>query len=161
MDIVKINTPGRTDFSLKDRIAIKDVLAAFSSYWDSRQLVEYIDLFTDDANLLWGQPEGTETKIPLEQIRTTAVDRFKELESSGIQQRHLAANPFFISQEENSAQIEQYVLLTITENMESFQTQFTMVYMFWLVKNEGRWLISKFRATPDVHMNVPTKKEDS
>ena len=147
--------PGNSNFSPVDRLAIRSVMEAFASYWDHHQLDNFIDLFTEDAYLIWSQPNDKDATIPLEVIKARARKRFQENDSTGIQQRHLMANCHFVSQSKDSAQIEQYVLMSSIENRKIFKPHFTMVYNVWLKKSNGRWRIYKYKLTPDVDMQLP------
>ena len=121
-------TPGDPNFSVADRLAIKDVMNAYSLYLDDGELEDYFMLFTDKAIKKIGK-ESTRKKI----------ESFK---SRGLKRRHLMANTHFYEQTDSTAYIKQYTLLSGIDNKKEFIPLTTLVYDVWLKKVAGNWKIS-------------------
>ena len=137
---------GDPDFSLSDRLAIKDVMNAYSFYWDNGDLENFLGLFTKERRRRIDK-EKTQKKL----------DYFK---SMGLQRRHLMANTHFLEQNDSTAYIKQYALLTSTLNKKEFSPITTVVYDVWLVKSDGVWKISKYKINLDGEIDVkPNAKE--
>ncbi|WP_299361994.1 nuclear transport factor 2 family protein [Winogradskyella sp.] len=137
---------GDPDFSLSDRLAIKDVMNAYAFYWDSGDLENFLGLFTKER-LKTINKEKVQKKL----------DYFK---SNKLQRRHLMANTHFLEQNSNTAYIKQYALLASTINKKEFSPVTTVVYDVWLVKLDGIWKISKYNINLDGEIDIkPNAKE--
>ncbi len=131
---------GDPNFSLSDRLAIKDVMNAYAFYWDKGDLDNYLRLFTKER-LRNVNKESTQKRL----------DFFK---SNGMQRRHLMTNTHFLEQNDSTAFINQYALLTNTLNGQEFSTITTVVYDVWLVKVDGIWKISSLKINLDGELDI-------
>lgn len=134
---------GDPNFSLSDRLAIKDVMHAYSIYWDNRDLDNFLGLFTKDKRERINKKK-TQKKL----------DYFK---SMGLQRRHLMANSHFLEQNDSSAYIKQYALLVSILNKKEFSPVTTVVYDVWLVKEDGVWKISNYKINLDGEIDIKPK----
>lgn len=121
--------PGDSNFKLADRMAIKDVMNAYSLYWDNSDLDKFFGLFSDEA-----LQNMSKEKV------NKRLDYFK---INSLQRRHLMANTHFLEQSDSTAYIKQYTLLTSTKNKKELTPITTIVYDVWLIKVDGIWKISK------------------
>jgi 3-phenylpropionate/cinnamic acid dioxygenase small subunit len=135
--------PGDTNISVSDRLAIKDVMNAYAFYWDSSDLENFFGLFTDEAVNKMNKERASERS-----------DYFK---SNGLQRRHLMANTHFLEQNDSTAYIKQYTLLTSTKNEKELNPISTIVYDVWLIKVNGIWKISKRNIKLDGVLDMPFK----
>ena len=133
--------PGDSNFKLADRIAIIDVMNAYSLYWDNSDLDKFFGLFTHDALQNMSKEKANER-----------LDYFK---TNGLQRRHLMANTHFLEQSDSTAYIKQYTLLTSTKNKIDLTPISTIVYDVWLIKVDGIWKISKRIINFDGELDVP------
>ena len=141
--------PGDPNFSVADRLAIKDVMYAYSLYWDNGDIENFSKLFTDDAVSVVSREGEKEVLIPLSGQKDKAKERLDFFKSEGLQRRHLMANTHFKMQNDSLAYIEQYTLLTSTQNKKNLNTISTIVYDVWLKKIGGIWKIYKYKITLD------------
>jgi len=135
--------PGDSNISVSDRLAIKDVMNAYALYWDNGDLDSFFGLFTDSAvnNM----------------SRERASERLDYFKSNGLQRRHLMANTHFLEQNDSTAYIKQYTLLTSTKNEKALTPIATIVYDIWLIKVDGIWKISKRKINFDGELDLPIK----
>ena len=135
--------PGDSNISVSDRMAIKDVMNAYALYWDSGDLENFFGLFTDEA---------------LNKMnRETVSERRDYFKSNGLQRRHIMANTHFLEQNDSTAYIKQYTLLTSTKNEKELSPISTIVYDVWLKKVDGIWKISKRNIKLDGVLDMPFK----
>lgn len=133
--------PGDPNFKLADRMAIVDVMNAYSLYWDNSDLDKFFGLFSDDA---------------LQNMsKEKANDRFDYFKTNNLQRRHLMANTHFLEQSDSTAYIKQYTLLTSTKNKKEFTSLSTIVYDIRLKKVDGIWKISKRKINLDGELDLP------
>lgn len=133
--------PGDPNFKLADRMAIIDVMNAYSLYWDNSDLDKFFGLFSDDA---------------LQNMsKEKANDRFEYFKTNNLQRRHLMANTHFLEQSDSTAYIKQYTLLTSTKNKKELTPISTIVYDIWLIKVDGIWKISKRKINLDGELDLP------
>ena len=152
--------PGDINFSSADRMAIRNVIDAFATYWDNHRHDDFFSLFTKDAFLIWSQPGKDDAKLTLDIIKVSAERKFKENDSLGIQQRHLMMNTHFIQQTTNSAHTQQYVVVASIEGGQTYTPGTTMMYDFWFEKTNESWKIAKYKISADVNMNLPKADKD-
>lgn len=137
--------PGDPNISVSDRLAIKDVMNAYAFYWDNSDLENFFGLFTVEAvnNM----------------SRESASERLDYFKSNGLQRRHLMANTHFLEQNDSTAYIKQYTLLTSTKNEKELNPISTIVYDVWLIKVDGIWKISKRKINLDGELDMPFKSK--
>lgn len=155
MKAIWSGVPGDPNFSAADKLAIYDVMNAFGVYWDNRNIDDFISLFTDDGYLILPQADGADIQFSREKLKEIGNNRFEEYASAGLQQRHFATNTHFIEQRQDSAHIEQYVLLVAINDEVSLSASASMIYDVWLKKVKGIWKISKYIVRSDVKMDLP------
>jgi 3-phenylpropionate/cinnamic acid dioxygenase small subunit len=132
--------PGDSNFNLADRMAIMDVMNAYSLYWDNSDLDNFFGLFSDDALQNMSKEKANE--------------RLEYFKTNSLQRRHLMANTHFLEQSDSTAYIKQYTLLTSTKNEKKFTPISTLVYDVWLIKVNGVWKISKRKIKLDGELDV-------
>jgi hypothetical protein len=146
--------PGDPNFSLADRIAIKNVMDAYSIYWDDGDVDRFFSLFTDDAVRIMGTNENEDISVHFQSQKKAAIKRIDYIRTAGLQRRHLMMNTHFLLQTESTAHIKQYTLITSTENSQVLKTVSTVVYDVWLVKIGGIWKIEKYKSIEDSALDV-------
>ena len=147
-------TPGDPGFSVADRMAIKSVMDAYSIYWDSGDVDNFFNLFTDDAVRIMSSVENEDVSVPFQNQKDAAIKRLNYIRSQELQRRHLMMNTHFLQQTDSTAYLKQYTLLTSTENGKVLKTVSTIVYDFWLRKVDGVWKIEKYRSIEDNALDV-------
>ena len=133
--------PGDSNFKVADRMAIIDVMNAYSMYWDNSDIDKFFGLFSDEALQNMSKEKANER-----------LDYFK---TNSLQRRHLMANTHFLQQSDSTAYIKQYTLLTSTKNDKEFTPISTLVYDIWLIKVDGIWKISKRKMKVDGELDLP------
>jgi len=146
--------PGDPNFQYSDRLAIKDVMDAYSLYWDNSDVDGFFNLFTEDAVRIDSKEGQEDVLIPMQERKTLASERLNYFKSHGLQRRHLMANTHFLQQNESTAYIKQYTLLTSTENEKVLKLLSTIVYDVWLKKVDGIWKISKYKIDLDGKLDI-------
>jgi hypothetical protein len=71
------------------------------------------------------------------------------------------ANTHFLQQNDSSAYIKQYTLLTSTENEKELKPISTIVYDVWFKKVDGIWKISKYEIGFDGELDVSFKSNSN
>ncbi|MFZ1371557.1 MAG: nuclear transport factor 2 family protein, partial [Ferruginibacter sp.] len=112
--IVWSGIPGDPNFHCADRIAIKNVMEAYSLYWDNSDVERFFKLFTEDAVRIESMDGQKDVLIPMQERKAIVSERLNYFKSRGLQRRHLMANTHFLQQNDSSAHIKQYTLLTST-----------------------------------------------
>jgi hypothetical protein len=153
--------PGDPNFSMADRLAIKDVMNAYSLYWDNSDLESFFELFTDQAVIIVSNEGQEDVLISVQERKEIASERLDYFKSKGLQRRHLMANTHFLQQNDSSAYIKQYTLLTSTENEKELKPISTIVYDVWLKKVDGIWKISKYEIGFDGELDVSFKSNSN
>ena len=149
--------PGDSNISVSDRLAIKDVMNAYALYWDNSDVERFFKLFTEDAIRIERMDGQKDVLIPMQERKAIASERLIYFKSQGLQRRHLMANTHFLQQNDSSAYIKQYTLLTSTENEKELKLLSTIVYDVWLRKVDGIWKISKYKMDLDGELDIPIK----
>ena len=153
--------PGAPNFKCSDRLAIKDVMDAYSLYWDNSDVDGFFNLFTEDAVRIDSKEGQEDVLIPMQERKKIASERLNYFKSHGLQRRHLMANTHFLKQNESSAYIKQYTLLTSTENEKELKLLSTIVYDVWLKKVDGIWKISKYKINLDGELDIAIKSNSN
>ena len=134
---------GKTSFSTADRIAIKDVIDAYGFYWDTNNLDGYLSLFTDSANGVVINVDGSVDNYYIksdEQIENNK-NRMDYFIKNQMQRRHMMANSFFIELTNDYAHLRQYMILMTTNKKEKTEILTPINYVFKLIKLNGIWKI--------------------
>ncbi|MBK8495730.1 MAG: nuclear transport factor 2 family protein [Chitinophagaceae bacterium] len=159
--IVWSGIPGDPNFHCADRIAIKNVMEAYSLYWDNSDVERFFKLFTEDAVRIESMDGQKDVFIPMQERKAIVSERLNYFKSRGLQRRHLMANTHFLQQNDSSAHIKQYTLLTSTENEKELKLLSTIVYDVWLRKADGIWKISKYKMDLDGELDIPIKSSSN
>ena len=156
--------PGAVDFDPEDRLAIENLLYAYSFAYDNYEAEAWLSLFTDDAVFVAGTPGETPVAFTGEGFRSFWTERMKAFASSGNRRRHLMSNILFLDQTETTAHVSVVGLLTnakdgktvsATELLKNAKDakRFTVVtslnYEGWLVKGPKGWKIERWHDLPD------------
>ncbi len=130
-----------SQLSTEDRLAIREVLAAYCHAIDKGRWHDLRALFTPDCQLDFGALMGVHEGH-------AGVDRFADmLQSTGLFMRHYTTN-VVIAGDGDRARAESYVLAVTGTPGNLAQT--TGFYEDDLVKQDGRWRFRVRRARIDV-----------
>ncbi|ODA66515.1 hypothetical protein A7A08_02638 [Methyloligella halotolerans] len=156
--------PGAVDFDPEDRLAIENLLYAYSFAYDNYEAEAWLSLFTDDAVFVAGTPGEPSVSFSGEGFRSFWTERMKAFAKSGNRRRHLMSNILFLDQTETTAHISVVGLLTNAKvdkpvsaaqllhngkNGEKFSVVTSLNYEGWLVKGAEGWKIQRWHDLPD------------
>lgn len=140
---------GRTDFNAADRLAIENLIYAYSFAYDNRQADAWFALFTEDAVFVAGEPGMKPVAFSGEAFRTFWRERMKEFGATGNMRRHLMANILFLDQTADTAHVSVAGLLTNAKDGHAFSSLSSLNYEGWLVKRPDGWKIQRWHDFPD------------
>ncbi|XSG81487.1 MAG: nuclear transport factor 2 family protein, partial [Methyloligella sp. ZOD6] len=141
--------PGATDFDPEDRLAIENLLYAYSFAYDNYEAEAWLSLFTDDAVFVAGTPGQPSVSFTGEGFRNFWTERMKTFAKSGNRRRHLMSNILFLDQTEDTAHVSVVGLLTNAKDGKSFSAVTSLNYEGWLVKGRQGWKIKRWHDLPD------------
>ncbi|MFG1266797.1 nuclear transport factor 2 family protein [Xanthobacter sp. DSM 14520] len=141
--------PGSTGFSAVDRLAIENLIRAYSLAYDNGQADAWLGLFTDDAVFVAGVPGGPAVAFSGEGFRAFWRERMKGFAASGNVRRHLMSNIVFIDQSDAAAHVSVVGLLANTSDGRTFSVVSSLNYEGWLVKGADGWKIARWHDFPD------------
>lgn len=144
----KVN-PGAVDFDPADRLAIANLLYAYSFAYDNYEADAWFSLFTSDAVFVAGVPGGGAVAFDGDGFRSFWRERMQEFSTSGNQRRHLMSNILFLDQTAETAHISVAGLLTNAKDGKSFTAVSSLNYEGWLVKGPDGWKIRRWHDFPD------------
>lgn len=147
----KAAAAGRTDFDATDRMAIVNLIHAYSIEVDRFNLDAWFDLFTDDAVFVGRVPGLPPVEQSGEEFHRFFRQRFGEFKAANNQRRHLISNIIFVEQEEDSAHTIMSGLLTSARDGKTFHPLSSLNYEGWYVKSHGVWQIKRWFDAPDVN----------
>ena len=151
-------TPGDTDFSIADRIAIQDVINAYGVYWDENNLKEFFNLFSEDAIRITIDENGNDIFMNKSDEIKIANKRHIYFKENLMQRRHMMHNTHFIKQTENFAKVKQYMTLMSTSYGKKPVIISPIIYDFEFKKIRGIWKISQRKINLDRELDLPLKK---
>ena len=108
---------GRTDFSVRDRLAIKNVIASHFRYLDNFRIDKWMTNFVDDAKFI-GEINDQRIVFQRSEFENVFRERFRKFKQNGMQRRHVISNILFANESENSATIHANGLLLSTADGE-------------------------------------------
>lgn len=141
--------PGRTDFNVADRLAIENLIGAYSLAYDNRDADAWLGLFTEDAVFVAGVPGQQPVAFTGEGFRAFWRARMKTFGASGNVRRHLMPNIVFLDQTADTAHVSVVGLLTNTNDGRTFSAVANLNYEGWLVKRADGWKIQRWHDFPD------------
>lgn len=141
--------PGSTAFDPADRLAIANLLYAYSFAYDNYEASAWLSLFTPDAEFYTGLPGGPSVVFKGDGFRAFWTKRMADFRSSGNQRRHLMSNILFLEQTEDTAHISVVGLLTNAKDGKTFTAVSSLNYEGWLVKDDDGWKIQRWYDYPD------------
>ncbi|WP_349361276.1 nuclear transport factor 2 family protein [Stappia sp.] len=149
------DNPGGVDFDAADRLAIANLLYAYSFAYDNHEADAWFELFTDDAVFVAGVPGAGAVSFTGEGFRTFWRKRMQQFSKSGNQRRHLMSNILFLEQTADTAHVSVAGLLTNARDGKVFTAVSSLNYEGWLVKEANGWKIRRWHDFPDAP--VPEK----
>ncbi|MGX1499599.1 ketosteroid isomerase-like protein [Labrenzia sp. MBR-25] len=143
------SNPGAVDFDATDRLAIANLLYAYSFAYDNYEADAWFKLFTSDAVFVAGIAGEDAYSFTGEGFRTFWSERMKEFSTSGNQRRHLMTNILFLDQTGDTAHVSVTGLLTNAKDGKTFTAVSSLNYEGWLVKGSDGWKIQRWQDFPD------------
>ena len=147
--------PGSVDFDAADRLAIANLLYAYSFAYDNYEADAWFKLFTDDVVFVAGVPGAGAVSFTGDGFRTFWRERMQQFSTSGNQRRHLMSNILFLEQTADTAHVSVAGLLTNAKDGKTFTAVSSLNYEGWLVKGPEGWKIKRWHDFPDAP--VPEK----
>ena len=149
------DNPGSVDFDAADRLAIANLLYAYSFAYDNYEADAWFKLFTDDVVFVAGVPGAGAVSFTGDGFRTFWRERMQQFSTSGNQRRHLMSNILFLQQTADTAHVSVAGLLTNAKDGKTFTAVSSLNYEGWLVKGPDGWKIKRWHDFPDAP--VPEK----
>lgn len=141
--------PGSTDFDVADRMAITNLISAYSFAYDNTDAEAWLNLFTPDAVFVASVPGQTPVSFTGDGFRTFWTKRMAAFRSSGNLRRHLMPNILFLDQTADTAHVSVVGLLTNAADGKTFSAVSSLNYEGWLVKGPDGWKIKRWHDFPD------------
>lgn len=141
--------PGTTSFSATDRLAIENLIRAYSLAYDNSQADAWFSLFTPNAVFVAGVPGAPPIAFSGEGFRAFWRERMKAFSTSGNMRRHLMSNIVVLEQTEDTAHVSVVGLLTNVSDGRTFSAVSSLNYEGWLVKGPDGWKIQRWHDFPD------------
>jgi hypothetical protein len=140
---------GRTLFNVADRLAILNLVSAYSLAFDTCDAEAFFKLFADDAVVATGTPGAPPVVLSGAEFRKTWGDRIEALKKTGARRRHLMSNVVFLEETPRKAHISVVGLLANTQDGATFKPVAILNYEGWLVNQNGEWKIQRWNDFPD------------
>jgi ketosteroid isomerase-like protein len=143
------SNPGAADFDAADRLAIANLLYAYSFAYDNYEADAWFKLFTSDAVFVAGVAGEDAYSFTGEGFRKFWSERMKDFSTSGNQRRHLMSNILFLDQTADTAHVSVTGLLTNAKDGKTFTAVSSLNYEGWLKKGPDGWKIQRWHDFPD------------
>jgi hypothetical protein len=138
---------GQTGFDPVDRLAILNLISAYSVQLDTFNLDAWFPLFTDDAVFV-ARDGGTQTELSGDKFQAAVRQRFTAFQRTGNVRRHLISTTLFIEQTGDTAHTVSFGLLTNVKDGTTFSAVADLNYEGWFVKRDGVWKIKRWIDAP-------------
>jgi hypothetical protein len=139
---------GQTDFDVADRLAITNLISAYSIEIDTFNLDAWFDLFTQDAVFIARDPGHPQAELSGEPFRKLVRQRFGAFQRTGEARRHLISTVLFVEQTKDTAHTVMFGLLTNVKNGKTFEALTNLNYEGWYAKSNGAWKITRWIDAP-------------
>lgn len=140
--------PGVTEFDVRDRLAIINVLHSYGFFIDSLRYDDYFGLFTDHPQIEF-RLKGQSILAGFDEWKAYTIERQERFRREGIQRRHVLTAPRFDRQESDIATGQIYVQLYKVEG-GILSLILTGFYEFTAVKIHNGWKIDRWIGNTDL-----------
>ena len=138
-----------TDFDVRDRLEILDLLHRYSHCWDGHDFAGFCDLFVAEPTVvakLRGEEQGRlEGRAGLVSLNA----RNEAFREAGVQRRHLMTNVIVDDQTEAFARVAAYVGLFSTSSDGDLTTVTTVRYSGEVIRSSEGWRIQLWEIDLD------------
>jgi 3-phenylpropionate/cinnamic acid dioxygenase small subunit len=138
---------GQTGFDPVDRLAIINLISAYSVQLDTFNLDAWFALFTDDAVFVV-RDGGNQFELSGDKFRAEVRERFTAFQRTGNVRRHLISTTLFVEQTRDTAHTVSFGLLTNVKDGKTFSAVTNLNYEGWYVKRDGVWKIQRWIDAP-------------
>jgi 3-phenylpropionate/cinnamic acid dioxygenase small subunit len=139
--------------TLADRLAILQLISAYSHWVDDFDPEQWGRLFTDDASfeIRFARGEGgaIPTLVGRQAILDVILPRQESFRKRGIQRRHYLTNPIVAELQRDSARVMAYLMLASIEPESGLSIAGTGRYDGLVVRGPSGWRIQRWRMTAD------------
>ncbi|MET1082444.1 MAG: nuclear transport factor 2 family protein [Burkholderiales bacterium] len=139
---------GKTDFDVADRLALTNLISAYSIQVDTFNLDAWFDLFTADAVFVAREAGRPQVELGGDKFREFTRERFTAFGKTGNDRRHLISTILFVEQTKDTAHAVMFGLLTNVKDAKTFTAVTNLNYEGWFVKTNGVWKITRWVDAP-------------
>ena len=139
---------GKADFDVADRLALTNLISAYSIQIDTFNLDAWFDLFTADAVFVAREPGRPQVELGGDRFREFTRRRFTAFGKTGNDRRHLISTILFVEQNKDTAHAVMFGLLTNVKDAKTFTAVTNLNYEGWFAKSNGVWKITRWVDAP-------------
>ena len=134
----------------EDHAEIMGIAAAYGRFYDDDRIDDFLDLLTDDAVFHANMPGALPDEVQGREALKGFFGGAREIcNTTNVQPRHCTTNVIIANASTNSAEVT--VTMAYAEATDGGALEFKMIgqYDFHLVKQSGRWSISRWSMRYD------------
>lgn len=154
---------GQAEFNVADRLAVENIMAAYTFSVDEYHYDAYFDLYWPDAKFLVREPGYGVQQVPIAKLRPAHIKLFDRFKAKGLQRRHMMTSTYFLYQDPTRIRIVAEALMAEANKQTNQASLLTpIVYEGWFEKRGGVWKIIRWQGNLDVTSNgTAGKPEDT
>jgi hypothetical protein len=148
---------GSTGFNIVDRIAIRNLLAAYCMTYDEQKIDSNAELFWPEAEFIVDYPDREDLTITKASWVRSITERFKVFREMDLQRRHVMGEVLFLDENENSIHTINNGLAISVINQKETSISLSVLYETWFEKREDIWKIVRFKIILDGIVDVESE----
>jgi hypothetical protein len=148
---------GSTGFNVVDRIAIRNLLAAYCMTYDEQKIDPNADLFWPEAEFIVDYPDKEDLIITKASWVGSITERFKVFKEMDLQRRHIMGEVLFLDENENFIHTINNGLAISVINQKDTSLSLSLLYETWFEKREDVWKIVRFKIILDGVVDVESE----
>jgi hypothetical protein len=152
-----LRSAGHTVFNQADRLAVRNLLAAYYMTYDEAMVDANADLFWSESEFIVRFPDREDMVITKESWINLITERFKVFKEMKLQRRHLMGEILFLEETENSIHtVNNGLAISVIDQKETILSQ-SLLYELWFEKRESVWKINRFKIILDGILDVESE----
>ena len=148
---------GSTSFNIFDRLAIRNLLAAYCMTYDEQMIDANAELFWPEAEFIVDYPDREDQIITKESWVRSITERFKVFREMDLQRRHVMGEVLFLDETENSIHTINNGLAISVINQKETSLSLSVLYETWFEKRDDVWKIVRFKIIIDGIVDVESE----
>ncbi len=152
-----LESAGHTGFNQVDRMAIRNLLAAYYMSYDEAMIDSNADLFWSEAEFIVQFPDREDIVITKESWIQLITERFKVFKEMKLQRRHIMGEILFLKETKKSIHtVNNGLAISVINQKETILSQ-SLLYEMWFEKRENTWKIHRFKIILDGVLDVESE----